>query len=109
VFAALRLLIDRLASQQIHKIPGTAYGARYGQDNSASSSASVSSVTSDCGFHSEQNQHSGSGSGPEAEESFKARMERLRDDTSTNLYIEGLPLSIDEAVRLFLQIQRILI
>ncbi|KAI6041955.1 hypothetical protein EDC04DRAFT_2892456 [Pisolithus marmoratus] len=28
--------------------------------------------------------------------SFKARMERLRDETSTNLYIEGLPLTIDE-------------
>ncbi|KAI6145732.1 hypothetical protein EDD17DRAFT_128547 [Pisolithus thermaeus] len=28
--------------------------------------------------------------------SFKARMERLKDETSTNLYIEGLPLTIDE-------------
>jgi hypothetical protein len=34
----------------------------------------------------------------EDDNSFKVRMERLRDDTSTNLYIEGLPLSIDEAV-----------
>lgn len=25
-------------------------------------------------------------------------MERLKDETSTNLYIEGLPLSIDEPV-----------
>lgn len=29
-------------------------------------------------------------------DSFKSRMERLKDETSTNLYIEGLPLSIDE-------------
>jgi RNA recognition motif-containing protein len=29
-------------------------------------------------------------------DSFKARMERLKDETSTNLCIEGLPLNIDE-------------
>ncbi|KAH9063249.1 hypothetical protein EDB87DRAFT_227660 [Lactarius vividus] len=29
-------------------------------------------------------------------DTFKSRMERLKDETSTNLYIEGLPLSIDE-------------
>ena len=27
-------------------------------------------------------------------------MERLKDESSTNLYIEGLPLSIDEPVRI---------
>lgn len=29
-------------------------------------------------------------------DTFKSRMERLKDEMSTNLYIEGLPLSIDE-------------
>jgi hypothetical protein len=29
-------------------------------------------------------------------ESFKYRMERLKDKQSTNLYMEGLPLGIDE-------------
>jgi hypothetical protein len=28
-------------------------------------------------------------------------MERLKDETSTNLYIEGLPLNIDEPVCIF--------
>lgn len=28
-------------------------------------------------------------------------MERLKDETSTNLYVEGLPLSIDEPVRVY--------
>jgi hypothetical protein len=28
-------------------------------------------------------------------------MEKLRDENSTNLHIEGLPLSIDDAVRKF--------
>ncbi|KAJ6571428.1 hypothetical protein B0H19DRAFT_1022913, partial [Mycena capillaripes] len=32
-----------------------------------------------------------------ADSTFKAKMERLADKSSTNLYIEGLPLSIDEA------------
>ncbi|KAJ6564994.1 rCop c3, partial [Mycena vulgaris] len=32
-----------------------------------------------------------------ADSTFKAKMERLSDKMSTNLYIEGLPLSIDEA------------
>lgn len=35
--------------------------------------------------------------------SFKARMEALADPTSTNLYMEGLPLTMDEAVRVFAQ------
>ena len=30
-------------------------------------------------------------------DSFKSKMERLKDPGSTNLYMEGLPLSIDEA------------
>lgn len=56
-------------SKQIHKIPGTAY---------ASSIALPVAAT-------------------ESPDSFKARMERLKDQSSTNLYMEGLPLSIDVA------------
>ncbi|KAI0360512.1 hypothetical protein OH77DRAFT_1393222 [Trametes cingulata] len=53
-------------SKQVHKIPGTAYA-------SAPSACST---------------------GPA--DSFKAKMEQLRDTSSTNLYMEGLPLSITE-------------
>ncbi|KAI0336787.1 hypothetical protein GY45DRAFT_1315433 [Cubamyces sp. BRFM 1775] len=57
-------------SKQVHKIPGTAY-------------ASVPSA---------------SNAGPA--DSFKARMEQLRDTASTNLYMEGLPLdTTEDAVR----------
>ncbi|GLB38977.1 putative RNA recognition motif containing protein [Lyophyllum shimeji] len=38
----------------------------------------------------------GGGTGTAADASFKAKMESLADRTSTNLYMEGLPLSIDE-------------
>ncbi|KAK0217402.1 hypothetical protein EDD85DRAFT_372732 [Armillaria nabsnona] len=62
-------------SKQVHKIPGTTYA----QAPSISSSHSASSVD-----------HGDDGS-------FKAKMERLHDPNSTNLYIEGLPLSIDES------------
>lgn len=53
-------------SKQIHRIPGTVYAQQ-----------SPSQIEHD-------------------EDSFKARMEKLKDGLSTNLYIEGLPLSIDE-------------
>ncbi|EMD34808.1 hypothetical protein CERSUDRAFT_116992 [Gelatoporia subvermispora B] len=53
-------------SKQIHKIPGTPYA----------SATTLPALT--------------------PADSFKARMEQLRDLSSTNLYIEGLPLSIDE-------------
>ncbi|KAI8986740.1 hypothetical protein BD414DRAFT_415648 [Trametes punicea] len=53
-------------SKQVHKIPGTAYASAPSAPNT----------------------------GPA--DSFKARMEQLRDTTSTNLYMEGLPLSITE-------------
>ncbi|KAG2129325.1 hypothetical protein BD769DRAFT_1356300 [Suillus cothurnatus] len=53
-------------SKQIHRIPGTVYAQQ-----------SPSQIEHD-------------------EDSFKARMEKLKDGSSTNLYIEGLPLSIDE-------------
>ena len=68
--------------QQIHKIPGTIYAQ-----------AKVDSVAhvspSDCWMGTEEDQDA----------SFKARMEALADPLSTNLYMEGLPLSIDEPVR----------
>ncbi|VDC07427.1 unnamed protein product [Peniophora sp. CBMAI 1063] len=58
-------------SKQVHKIPGTVYA------NVPSAPAAATD--------------------PSGAETFKARMERLKDSGSTNLYIEGLPLSIDEA------------
>ncbi|KAG1729520.1 uncharacterized protein EDB91DRAFT_811654 [Suillus paluster] len=53
-------------SKQLHRIPGTVYAQQ-----------SPSHIDHD-------------------EDSFKARMEKLKDGLSSNLYIEGLPLSIDE-------------
>ncbi|RDX54695.1 hypothetical protein OH76DRAFT_989149 [Lentinus brumalis] len=55
-------------SKQVHKIPGTAY---------ATVPAALTSNT-----------------GPA--DSFKVKMEQLGDQASTNLYMEGLPLSITE-------------
>ncbi|KAH7924940.1 hypothetical protein BV22DRAFT_1129446 [Leucogyrophana mollusca] len=55
-------------SKQVHRIPGTSFAQN--------------GVPLPADLHDE--------------DSFKARMEKLRDDSSTNLYIEGLPLSIDE-------------
>ncbi|KAI6142728.1 hypothetical protein BKA82DRAFT_1000195 [Pisolithus tinctorius] len=54
-------------SKQIHRIPGTIYAQQ-----------SIAQPA----------EHDPS--------SFKARMEGLKDETSTNLYIEGLPLTINE-------------
>ncbi|KAF9491710.1 hypothetical protein BDN71DRAFT_1510065 [Pleurotus eryngii] len=68
-------------SKQIHKIPGTPYTAMH--SDSSRQSASGSQYDDDGDLEDE---------GPD---SFKARMERLEDKSSTNLYIEGLPLSID--------------
>ena len=53
----------------MHKIPGTVY---------ATTSAAQAQTTN------------------EPPDSFKSRMERLKDTSSTNLYMEGLPLNIDE-------------
>ena len=65
--------------QQVHKIPGTAY-------------ATVPSA---------------SNAGPA--DSFKARMEQLRDTASTNLYMEGLPLdTTEDAVRALVTPYRIM-
>ncbi|KAF9220809.1 hypothetical protein BS17DRAFT_882225 [Gyrodon lividus] len=54
-------------SKQVHRIPGTEYA-----------------------------QHTMAQSNDYDVTTFKSRMEKLKDTTSTNLYIEGLPLSIDE-------------
>ncbi|EIW77320.1 hypothetical protein CONPUDRAFT_168270 [Coniophora puteana RWD-64-598 SS2] len=54
-------------SKQIHKIPGTPY-AQQGDSSPTEQDA----------------------------DSFKSRMNRLGDTASSNLYIEGLPMSIDE-------------
>ena len=62
-----------MSVQQVHKIPGTVY---------ANVPAAPAAATD-----------------PSGAETFKSRMERLKDHSSTNLYVEGLPLSIDEAVR----------
>ena len=54
--------------QQVHKIPGTDYA-------SVPANLTTNAVPAD---------------------SFKAKMEQLSDTASTNLYMEGLPLSITE-------------
>ncbi|KAJ7135660.1 hypothetical protein C8R44DRAFT_869373 [Mycena epipterygia] len=74
---------------KVHKIPGTMYSQpRPASDPAASVTPSASSLA---GWEQES---AGDGS---ADSTFKAKMERLSDKMSTNLYIEGLPLSIDEA------------
>ena len=57
----------------MHKIPGTTYA-----DAHADAAAAVPQVSA------------------ENPDSFKHKMEKLKDTASTNLYMEGLPLSIDE-------------
>ncbi|KIJ15388.1 hypothetical protein PAXINDRAFT_155694 [Paxillus involutus ATCC 200175] len=54
-------------SKQVHRIPGTEYA-----------------------------QHAMAQASDHDMNTFKSRMEKLKDTASTNLYIEGLPLSIDE-------------
>ncbi|KAJ2912828.1 hypothetical protein MD484_g7578, partial [Candolleomyces efflorescens] len=70
-------------SKQVHKIPGTIYAQvntnMQGSDGNSS------------GYH-----WNGGDVLDDEEASFKARMEALADPTSTNLYMEGLPLSMDE-------------
>ncbi|KAI0684498.1 hypothetical protein BC835DRAFT_1422247 [Cytidiella melzeri] len=60
-------------SKQIHKIPGTSYAVAH-----ADSAVNLPQRSD------------------EVPDSFKFKMERLKDTSSTNLYMEGLPLSIDE-------------
>ncbi|TCD65452.1 hypothetical protein EIP91_002665 [Steccherinum ochraceum] len=60
-------------SKRVHKIPGTTYAAAHVDQAPA---PPVSSGTE--------------------KDTFKARMERLHDTASTNLYMEGLPMDINE-------------
>ncbi|KAJ7773950.1 hypothetical protein B0H16DRAFT_1408698 [Mycena metata] len=100
-------------SKQVHKIPGTMYSqarpaasspdsdphahAHHAQSQShlgqvhGTIATETPSASSLAGWEQES---AGDGS---ADSTFKAKMERLADKSSTNLYIEGLPLSIDEA------------
>ncbi|CAA7268871.1 unnamed protein product [Cyclocybe aegerita] len=71
-------------SKQVHKIPGTIYGQAHASTTGSWESGHASSRSSSVGDVLDSNG------------SFKAKMESLQDPTSTNLYMEGLPLSIDE-------------
>ncbi|KAJ3494163.1 hypothetical protein NLJ89_g10864 [Agrocybe chaxingu] len=71
-------------SKQVHKIPGTVYGQAHATTTGSWESGQASSRSSSAGDILDSNG------------SFKAKMESLQDPTSTNLYMEGLPLSIDE-------------
>lgn len=64
-----------IPSQRVHKIPGTTYASSHA-DQSVPNTDSI----------------------PDDNESdtFKSRMERLHDTSSTNLYMEGLPMDINE-------------
>ncbi|KAG7086837.1 hypothetical protein E1B28_002758 [Marasmius oreades] len=73
-------------SKQTHKIPGIPFAPE--QDNGNQSVTGSASPTGS--FYASVN---GVASEPFT---FKSKMERLADPSSTNLYIEGLPLSIDE-------------
>ncbi|KAF9058477.1 hypothetical protein BDP27DRAFT_1275017, partial [Rhodocollybia butyracea] len=81
-------------SKQSHKIPGMPYtqssesqsGWTHESDNGPSLAYGTGDRPMDGGASKNQN----------SEVSFKNKMERLQDPNSTNLYIEGLPLSIDE-------------
>ena len=63
----------------MHKIPGTEY-ASVSVDSNLPNALSTATVTD-----------------PERD-TFKTNMERLKDPNSTNLYMEGLPLTINESI-----------
>ncbi|KAJ3793326.1 hypothetical protein GGU11DRAFT_732017 [Lentinula aff. detonsa] len=82
-------------SKQSHKIPGMPYtqstvqsGWTFENENENDNMPSLAHGASGRLFVANKNQT--------GELSFKTKMERLQDPNSTNLYIEGLPLSIDE-------------
>ncbi|TDL24502.1 hypothetical protein BD410DRAFT_838030 [Rickenella mellea] len=94
-------------SKQVHKIPGTTYASNGSASVPPRSNANTSVFNNNNGTGgnagsiwrppstvSDSNSHAGT-TGSNSE-SFRARMERLSDINSTNLYIEGLPLSINE-------------
>ncbi|THU96213.1 hypothetical protein K435DRAFT_101959 [Dendrothele bispora CBS 962.96] len=75
-------------SRQAHKIPGLPYtqsGPTWQQDASVTGSGSG-----------HRNAGSPDAYDPGSGHTFKSKMEKFHDPNSTNLYIEGLPLSIDE-------------
>ncbi|KJA21531.1 hypothetical protein HYPSUDRAFT_724379 [Hypholoma sublateritium FD-334 SS-4] len=79
-------------SKQIHKIPGTTYA-----QGAAAASSSPATIWNEHGLNSDAGSNFGSNEDSLGQEaSFKAKMESLADPTSTNLYMEGLPLSLDE-------------
>ncbi|KAK6992671.1 hypothetical protein R3P38DRAFT_3372601 [Favolaschia claudopus] len=93
-------------SKQVHKIPGTPYANV--QPASTLANPALLSVPQSSSSQGDAAEGGGRGSSAGAWEqesagagsvdsTFKAKMTRLADTNSTNLYIEGLPLSIDEA------------
>lgn len=78
-FSCVKSAFDHTAFQNFHPIPGTRYASLASTEPQLPQSPS---------------------SGTDGD-TFKSRMERLKDESSTNLYIEGLPLSIDEPVCVF--------
>ncbi|KAF8628059.1 hypothetical protein AX17_006062 [Amanita inopinata Kibby_2008] len=71
-------------SKQVHKIPGIVYSQPPPQPFQDPECVAASPDTW------------GQNGSQDSELSFKEKMESLHDPTSTNLYMEGLPLSIDE-------------
>ncbi|KAK1224885.1 hypothetical protein PQX77_012198 [Marasmius sp. AFHP31] len=71
-------------SKQVHKIPGIPFAQSQQQQQQDNPTPSAPNS----GMHSDV--------APSQPPTFKGKMERLADPSSTNLYIEGLPLSIDE-------------
>ncbi|KAJ7151982.1 hypothetical protein C8R46DRAFT_1303338 [Mycena filopes] len=106
-------------SKQVHKIPGTMYSqprpaaalalaptptsaqsaSNANNANNANNNANNTNGAHSAGTASSlaawEQESAATSAGEDA--GFKAKMERLADRASTNLYIEGLPLSIDEA------------
>ncbi|KAF5383179.1 hypothetical protein D9615_004899 [Tricholomella constricta] len=78
-------------SKQAHKIPGT--GSHSASVHAQAPLTLPLNIHLDTHASEEWGSEDGGGSA-----SFKAKMESLHDRNSTNLYMEGLPLSIDEPV-----------
>ncbi|KAJ7624865.1 hypothetical protein FB45DRAFT_1086922 [Roridomyces roridus] len=85
-------------SKQVHKIPGTMYAPPRTTAGTSDAAHGAAAASSDGGGTSSlagwEQESAGDAS---ADSTFKAKMERLSDKGSTNLYIEGLPLSVDDA------------
>ncbi|KIK70028.1 hypothetical protein GYMLUDRAFT_67285 [Collybiopsis luxurians FD-317 M1] len=79
-------------SKQSHKIPGMPYTQMSSQSGWSHENDSGPSLAHGAGERMTVDGNAKNQNG----ETFKVKMERLQDPNSTNLYIEGLPLSIDE-------------